>query len=91
MNSTFVISQARRLAREGSMADSASEPDKIRHLYRKVLARDPGVEEIGEAQAFLASPLDSRSPLPNQSEGKLNRLEQLAQVLLMSNELMFVE
>ena len=73
------------------MADPASEPDKIRHLYRKVLARDPGVEEISEAQAFLSSPRDSRSPLPTQSEGKLNRLEQLAQVLLMSNELMFVE
>ena len=40
-----------------------------------------------EARAFLEAPAEGNAPLP----GQLSRHEQLVQVLLMSNELMFVD
>jgi hypothetical protein len=50
LNSPFLREQAAALA-----AKVAKEPDRIRALYRRVLARDPSAREITLANAYLTS------------------------------------
>lgn len=56
-------------------AEERGSPDKITDLYLTVYGRKPTEDEIGLANEFLVA----------------SSFEQLAQVLLMSNELMFVD
>ena len=89
MNSAFVQTQAAALAKDVAkrVADrSDAEPDatapdvtapdvtaKVRGLYRRVLARDPSAKELDLALTYLNS----------------GKLEQYAQALLSSNEVIF--
>ncbi|MDQ6705689.1 MAG: DUF1553 domain-containing protein, partial [Acidobacteriota bacterium] len=71
MNSSFMHEQAAALAKAVD-----KEPDdaaKVRSLYRKVLARDPGSKELNLALSYLAR----------------GTLEQYAHVLLSTNEEIF--
>ena len=58
-------------------------------LYRQVLARSPDPGELQSAVAFLTPRPDRDKDPRNQSQ--LDPLQQFAQVLLMTNELMFVD
>ena len=60
----------------------------IAALYRAVLARPPAPSEIQAAARFVA-PRDP--PAGESGHSQLSRWEQLAQVLLMANELLFVD
>ena len=67
-----------RTAAEALASAVGGEPDneaKVRSLYRKVLARDPSAHESELALSYL-------------SQGSV---EQYAQVLLLTNELMFLD
>ncbi len=77
MNAPFAIEQARALA-----ARSSKAPDRIAALYREALGRAPAPEESEAAARFLDTPDPS---------SKLSRWEQLAQVLLMTNEFLFID
>jgi hypothetical protein len=55
--------------------DGLTAADRVRHLYPAVLGRSPTADELDLAIEFLA----------------VSSTEQFAQVLLMSNELMFIE
>jgi hypothetical protein len=59
----------------GSKIDDADSLRRIVRLYSTVLGREPAPEELGQCQEFLQG----------------GSFEQLAQVLLMTNELMFVD
>jgi hypothetical protein len=88
MNSPFVIEQAQALAARGEVASAATEDQRVAALYRAVLARPPALAEARAAKRFLE--------LPNPAGGgrdrsRLSASEQLAQVLLMTNELLFVD
>jgi hypothetical protein len=94
MNSPFVIEQAGHLAARGANATegAAAENDSARAarialLFQHALGRDPTAEELAEAITFVNSGESSGS----NSEPQLSRWEQLAQVLLMSNEFAFVD
>jgi hypothetical protein len=80
MNSPFVLEQARALAaRVGSEPEGAR---RVEALYRVVLARRPTQAETRLALDFVVGV----------SKGnQLGAWEQLAQVLLMTNEVMFVD
>ncbi|MCS6977480.1 MAG: PSD1 and planctomycete cytochrome C domain-containing protein [Gemmatales bacterium] len=85
MNSPFVIERARKLAARLD-AEELTEPRlRIRRLYHLVYGRDPRSEEVDKALAFLEAAEADRS------ESQLSPWEQYAQVLLMSNEFVFVE
>jgi len=88
MNSPFVIEQAKALAARPEVAGLPSDRGRIGALYRLALARSPSESEIHAALRFLASanPALIRAPGP-----QLSRWAQLAQVLLMTNELFFVD
>ncbi|MGP0064233.1 MAG: PSD1 and planctomycete cytochrome C domain-containing protein [Isosphaeraceae bacterium] len=81
MNAPFVIEQARALAARPDVAGAPTTEGRVAALFRAVLARTPAPAEAQAAARFVAEP--THSPL--------SRWEQLAQVLLMSNELLFVD
>jgi hypothetical protein len=94
MNSPFVMEQAAHLASRtaNTSGGAAAENDSARAarialLFQHALGRDPTAEESAEAIEFVRS-----KPSPGSTGApQLSRWEQLAQVLLMSNEFAFVD
>ncbi|QDU31139.1 Planctomycete cytochrome C [Anatilimnocola aggregata] len=85
MNSPFVIEQAQSLAQRPAVVAASSPADKVVALYRAALARQPDEAELNIAQQFL-----STAPAPSGTI-KLTPVEQLAQLLLLTNEFMYVD
>lgn len=83
LNSPFALVQSRAVAARPEVAGAAPPAQRIAALYRAVLAREPTAEETAACLAFVAAPIDGKSTL--------TAWEQLAQVLLGSNELMYVD
>jgi hypothetical protein len=83
MNSPFVVEQARSLAHRAASSGAKTSADKIQALYRIVFQRQPAGAELALGEKFLAAqpPADT----------KLSPIEKYAQVLLLSNELTFVD
>ncbi len=79
MNSPFVVEQAKALAAR----TSGTTDDRVRTLYRLTLGRNPNDIEKNLAGEFVRLPTDKSS--------NLSGWEQLAQVLLLSNEFAFVD
>ena len=85
LNDPFVLARAEKLAREAESSkgiDLHSEKTSesvSRLLFRRILLRDPSVNELTSANAFVGSP-------PSQAN-----LADLAQSLLVSNEFFFVD
>ncbi len=88
MNAPFVIEQAKALMLRSEVAAATTTEARIAALYRAVLARAPFPAEVQAASRFL-TPDDS--PLAGPGHSQLSRWQQLAQVLLMTNELLFVD
>jgi hypothetical protein len=80
MNSPFVIEQAKALASRTTTMEPAK---RVEELYRLAFARKPTAEETAAALAFTAE--------PHEANAKMNCWEELAQVLLASNEFAFVD
>ncbi|MFM8583002.1 MAG: DUF1553 domain-containing protein, partial [Planctomycetaceae bacterium] len=87
LNSPFLFEQCRAVARRLPSGQEIGNDTWTEALFRAVLQRAPDAGELAEARAFLEAPAEGNAPLP----GQLSRHEQLVQVLLMSNELMFVD
>lgn len=83
MNAPFVVAQARALATRPEVKAAGSPSLRVRALYRLVLARPAEPGEVAAALDFLAAAPDQAT--------QLSPLEQFAQVLLLTNELMFVD
>jgi hypothetical protein len=79
MNSPFVVEQAKALAAR----TTGTTDDRIRRLYQLVLGRNPNDVEKKLSGEFVRSPADKSS--------NVTGWEQLAQVLLLSNEFAFVD
>ncbi len=81
MNSAFIIEQAKQLARriQQIRGDDAA---RIRHAYGLLFAREPEAEELAIAREFLQQPATAPGP---------NAWEQLAQALLATNEMLYVD
>jgi hypothetical protein len=82
LNAPFVQEQARRLGAES--AATGADDQRLALLYRRVLAREPSSEERELALRFL------REALTTHTE-KLTPWDRLAQVLLLTNEFLFVD
>jgi hypothetical protein len=83
LNSDFMITQAKALAGRSELTNATDSSERLVALYRLVYQRDPSPDEMKLAAEFLGQPADGAS--------KLSAWEQLAQVLLSSNELMYVD
>ena len=88
MNAPFVVEQAKALASRPDVAAASTTDLRIAALYRVVLARPPAPAELQAAVRFLAlvDPVRAES-----GHSQLSRWEQLAQVLLMTNDFLFVD
>jgi hypothetical protein len=84
MNSPFVVEQAQALAARPDIASATDDTTKITALYRLVLNRRPDNDELSIGRDFLAAPTATDGP-------KLSALEQYAQLLLLTNEVMYVD
>jgi len=83
LNSPFVIVQARALAAFPDVASAVDPSARVSAIYRAALAREPGSQELTNSLAFVKEVKEEQS--------QLTVWEQLAQVLLSSNELMYVD
>ena len=79
-----LLVQARALGEWISSGPVGEPSDRVERLYRKVYGRMPMPGEVADAVAFLSED-EAGGP------GGLPRWAQLAQILLMSNEFMFVD
>jgi len=82
LNSPFMIEQARSLVARPELAGDAPIEQRVKSLYRLVLARDPAADELAEGVEFVQGA---------GAGSKLTRWELLAQALLSCNELMYVD
>jgi hypothetical protein len=88
LNSPFVLEQARALIRRPEFASLTEEaPSRIQSLYRLVFGRDADAEEVRLGERFLAGGGEPTGP----TTVTLTAWERYAQVLLLSNEFMFVD
>jgi hypothetical protein len=95
MNSPFMVEQARKLA--ARTKDAADPKVRIRQLYRLAYAREATADEIALGLRFVEPKPGSTgtialtSTAPPASGTALTPWERYAQVLLMSNEFLFVD
>jgi hypothetical protein len=85
LNSPFVLEQARALAADPTVAIVATAEARVESLYRRILGRLPDADERRRALRFLAEGDSSRE------KSQLGRWEQFAQVLLLTNEALFID
>ncbi|MFO0801959.1 MAG: PSD1 and planctomycete cytochrome C domain-containing protein [Gemmataceae bacterium] len=85
MNSAFVIEQAMSLAARPEVAKAAEPAAKVKAMYRLTLARDPDADEVRIGVAFVAAAEKSTE------KQALGAWAQFAQILLLTNEMMFVD
>src|SRR5207248_2246070 len=88
MNSPFVLEQARSLAGRPEVSREADPARRVAALYRVALGRSPSADETRLAVEFVAAAERSR---PQPAPSQLNGWQQFAQVLLLTNEVMFVD
>jgi hypothetical protein len=94
MNSPFVIEQADRLASHPDVTSRQNDAEKIRALYRRVLSRDPHPEEISLAVRFIHhtnTPDSGVNRSQNKNVSKMNPWARFAQILLLTNEFLFLD
>lgn len=84
MNSPFLIEQAREVARRPEIAGSASPEDRVRAMYHALFARVPDEIELAAGALYLKAK-------PTEKSTDLSATEKLAQVLLLTNEFVYVE
>jgi hypothetical protein len=66
----------------GRITASAKGDDaRVRNAYRVLYAREPGADELNLARGYLNKP----------ASGEISRWEQYAQMLLASNEMLYVD
>ena len=86
------MEQACKMVNRPAFQRLDDETKRVRHLYQLVYQRDPTADEIQLGLRFLqAKP--ARADLKEQTHAQqpLTPWERYGQVLLMSNELMFVD
>ncbi|HZY84391.1 MAG TPA: DUF1549 and DUF1553 domain-containing protein, partial [Gemmataceae bacterium] len=83
MNSPFVVEQARHFVSRPDVAERSKDEAKIDRMYRLAYGRAAAADEVELGRRFVAEA--TRAP------AKLSPWEQYAQVLLLSNEFLFVD
>jgi hypothetical protein len=88
MNAPFFLEQAKALTALSAQSQAPSAEARATALYQRVLGRNPDAEEVRLALAYIdAAEREGLLEEPAQ----LGPWQRLAQVLLLTNELMFVD
>ncbi len=88
MNSPFLLEQARHLAARPDVAGEADLARRIARLYRLLYGRGPEPDETALGLRFVEGAAKQADP-PGPT--RLDPWQQYAQVLLLSNEMVFVD
>jgi hypothetical protein len=88
LNGPFVMEQASKLVNRPAFRKLDDDTERVRYLYQHVYQRDPSANEIKLGIRFDQGKSDSTD---FKGQQPLTQWERYAQVLLMSNELMFVD
>jgi hypothetical protein len=88
LNSPFVIEQACKMVNRPAFQQLDDDSKRVRRLYQFVYQRDPSPDEIRRGLRFLQA---ESAPTGLTEQQSLTPWERYGQVLLMSNELMFVD
>jgi hypothetical protein len=91
LNSPFVMDQACKMVNRLFFQLLDDDTERVRDLYQRVYHRDPSAKEIRGGLHFLQSTSASTGTGEPIRKQPLTPQERYAQVLLMSNELMFVD
>lgn len=83
LNSPFALTQSQSVIARPEISRLTDTRERICAIYRTVLSRAPDENEIAATLAFIE--------FPAAADSKLSAWEQFAQVLLSSNELMYVD
>jgi hypothetical protein len=89
MNSPFAMDQARHLMMRKEIAATNEPEKKIRQIYRVLYSREPSADEIAMGMQFIADEKAKGPAMP--PRGALTPWEKYAQVLLASNEFVFID
>ena len=87
MNSRFVRLQAERLF-QLPRVQAAQGEQRVGALYEQVLGRDASADERKAAMAYVRNVVSAKEKEP---DADAQAWQRLAQVLLMTNEFMFVD
>lgn len=92
MNSPFVVERAREMMKRDGLQNAKTPEERIKRLYRALYQRDPTREQIKAGMKFVSSATVATPPAtPAPTPAPLTPWEQYAQVLLLSNEFVFVD
>lgn len=83
LNAPFVLEQARALASLPEVVAAEDPGARVAALFRRVLGREPSVDEIRDAVRFVEVPTGGDAPA--------GPWELLAQMLMISNEAVFLD
>lgn len=86
LNSLFVMEQARALVTQPEIARAKKPAQRVDALFRQVLGREPTKHETESAVRFVEA-----AGAAEQTKDGLTSWEQFAQVLLISNEVIFID
>jgi hypothetical protein len=81
LNSPFILSQARALAARLNENPTENDRSRVQRAYRLLYSREPEETEVKLALEFLHNP----------GAPEMTRWEQYAQLLLASNEMLYVD
>jgi hypothetical protein len=87
MNSTFVMEQAASIVERAKVKQLAPGAARIGCLYQLIYQRDPSSQDVKLGLAFV----ENQAAAMGVEEKKLSPWERYVQVLLMSNEFIFVD
>ncbi|MCA9220909.1 MAG: DUF1549 domain-containing protein [Planctomycetales bacterium] len=86
MNSPFVMEQARSLIARPELARYEATDERVDALYRLLFGREASAQELEIGRQFIEA-----TSADNNADAKLNAWEQYAQLLMLSNEFVFVD
>ena len=84
MNSPFVVEQAKALAARVPQGEATDDGERIAALYRLIFQRYPDSDEASTGRAFIVS-------AQAEPDAKLSPWDQYAQLLLLTNEAMYID
>nr|WP_272072194.1 DUF1553 domain-containing protein [Mariniblastus sp.] len=92
MNNPLIVSQAGALARQVLTTPGKDDVEKVRNVFRRVLRRDPTLEEISHSTLYLKNVdllLSPRNPDGNSRQEKT--WSSLCHALMASNEFRYID
>src|SRR5207245_921183 len=90
MNGPFVLDQIRQLVHRPEVQSQQQPETRIQTLYRLILSRPAEAEEVSLGLRFVESQA-ALKPDPTHSASSMTPWEKYVQVLLMTNEFVFVD